>query len=359
MIHIDILLPFGLPPPELARDVLRDLKVPALATLLARSNCKRQTFDEFARALPHEAWLASQAGLPASAPSDSEHQSSPPIAVAAMRALGLSVDQGIWFMLHPAHIHVARDHLVLTDLRQVNLTDADARQLFDVAIPLFEEAGRSLVYGNANTWFMRADDWHDLRTSTPDATCGHNIDIWMPQGEGERAWRKLQNEVQMAWFTHPLNQQREARGLQSVNSLWLWGGSAAAPLPSTGQATYREVFSPAGMSSGWLAAFGQFAATAVADCRAGDIVSAAPQHGLLILDQLIQPALTAEWSSWLQQLRTLESDWFAPLLQALQSGKLDRLSLVFTDNTRITASTASRLSLKKFWVKPALTGLLS
>lgn len=354
MSHLTILLPFGLPPPELARDLLRELKLPALATLMARAKIRhpRRQFDDFARALPHEMWLASQFSLPTfgTVAPDQGSQNSPALACATMRALGLSVEEGVWFMLHPAHIHIARDHLVLTDIRQIGLTEAESRELFDAAAPLFAEVGRALVYGNTNTWFLRADDWQGLRSSTPDATCGHNIDIWMPQGDGAQAWRKLQNEVQMLWFSHPLNQRREMQRRQTVNSLWLWGGAAA--LPSTpGQ---REVFNlPDG-----FAGLSQYARTAQVGVGIADVVTAKPEHGLLTLDQLIQPALTGEWSSWLQQLQILESTCFAPLLQAIQQRQLDSLSLIVTDNAHTLELTTNRLSLKKFWLKPALTSLL-
>lgn len=356
MSHLTTLLPFGLPPPELARDLLRELKLPAFATLMARAKKEhsRQEFDDFARALPHEMWLSSQFSLPSFAPVSAEPRqdahNSPALASAAMRALGLGVDEGVWFMLHPAHIHVARDHLVLTDIRQIGLSESDARELFDAAAPLFAEVGRPLLYGNANTWFMRADDWQGLLTSTPDATCGHNIDIWMPQGDGAQAWRKLQNEVQMLWFAHPLNERRERQGKQSVNSLWLWGG-AAATAPAVGQ---YEVFN---LPDGFIG-LGQYAKAAHANASVAGIIAAKPGRGLLILDQLIQPALTGEWSSWLQELQTLESTCFAPVLQAMQQGQLDSLSLIITDSTHVLELAASRLSLKKFWLKPALTRLL-
>ncbi|MFX8047684.1 hypothetical protein ABTK64_20425, partial [Acinetobacter baumannii] len=60
----------------------------------------------------------------------------------------------------------------------------------------------------------------------PQRATGHNIDIWMHKGEQERAWRKFQNEIQMTWYDHPVNQAREARGLLPVNSVWLFGQGA-------------------------------------------------------------------------------------------------------------------------------------
>ncbi len=355
MSHLDILFPFGLPPPGLARDLFCELKLPALATLMARAKSAphRQRFGDFARALPHEAWLASQFGLAPFAAIDVDHQNSPALACATMRALGLAVDEGVWFMLHPSHIHIAHDHLVLTDIRQINLSESDSRALFDTAAPLFAEFGRSLHYGDGNTWFMRADDWHGLLTATPDATCGHNIDIWMPQGDDAAAWRKLQNEVQMLWFAHPLNEQRAMQGLQAVNSLWLWAGATAtAVAPTSGER--RDVFN---LPNGFIG-LSQYAKTTYVNASVADIIVTKPEHALLTLDQLIQAALAGEWSAWRQQLQALESDFFAPLLQAMQQGQLDSLSLYITDHAHLLKWTTSRFSLKKFWLKPSLTSLL-
>ncbi|MEN3365401.1 MAG: hypothetical protein V7606_2675 [Burkholderiales bacterium] len=351
MSHLDILLPFGLPPEELAADLFRELKTPALATLIGRAKSqsaasRHQTYEDFSRALPHETWLARQFGLESGT-------GSPPIAVAAMQAFGLPAEAGVWFILNPVHIHVARDHLVLTDSRQVPLSEQESRALFEMAQPLFSETGKTLLYANAQTWFARADEWGQLQTSTPDAASGHNIDIWMPKGPGERDWRKLQNEVQMHWFTHEVNAEREARGIRPVNSIWLWGGTPAtveaSPTP------YSQVFN----LDGWMRAFGRFSAKPMSAATPSDIITHAPHRGLLVLDALLEPALANDWSQWLDQLHAAETNWLAPLLASLKSGKIDQLSLILTHHARTSTFTASRPSLRKFWVQPSLAPLLS
>jgi hypothetical protein len=58
MRNLEILLPFGLPTPHLAADLLRELKLAALATLLAKAGKPvLHDFDPFSRMLPHEAWI--------------------------------------------------------------------------------------------------------------------------------------------------------------------------------------------------------------------------------------------------------------------------------------------------------------
>ncbi|GAC1429736.1 MAG: hypothetical protein NVSMB6_29000 [Burkholderiaceae bacterium] len=378
MSHIEILIPFGLPPAELAVDLLRELQMPALATLLARSRClpaapgvgteaqrtpvgpKNRGFgdgrhDAFARALPHEVWLARHFGLADPLQADN----SPPVAAALMSTFGMEPEPGYWFVVQPVHYHVARDHLVLTDPRQLALEDADARALFAAALPSFAETGLELLYGRADCWFVRADRHRDLVTATPDATCGHNIDIWMPQGASARAWRRLQNEVQMEWHTHRVNETRAADSRLPVNSLWLWGG-AAAPIAvacTDAAASAEALFN----LHGWYAAFGQYTTcrTVVADADVHGLLTNTNSRRLLVLDDLIGPALAGDWVAWIEKMRALETCWFAPILMALQERGVASVSLVLNHNTHLHQWWIARSGLRKFWQKPALARLLS
>lgn len=348
MSHLDILLPFALPPSEMASDLLRALQAPSLAALISRTKSfTQEAFDGFSHALPHETWLARQFGLT----QDMQRDSSPPIATALMKSLGQKPLAGVWFMLHPVHFHIARDHIVLTDQRQLGLSEQESRALFETAQPLFDEVGKTLIYGDAQTWFVRAIDWDGLQTATPDAACGHNIDIWMPKGGAARDWRKLQNEVQMHWHTHPVNAAREERNAKPVNSLWLWGGASmtmeAAPC------RYQEVFN----LNGWMRGLQQFPLRQMQECSPSDVIAVAPEHGLLVLDELIEPALSGDWSRWLERFAAIDVEWLTPLLAALQEKKLGELSLILTHNAALSKFTVTKTSLRKFWAKPALTRL--
>src|SRR5258707_13045446 len=88
---------------------------------------------------------------------------------------------------------------------------------------------------------------------------------------------KLQNEVQMAWFEHPVNEAREARGLPAVNSIWFHAQGSAQPVKSP----FARVFSDAAatrapaMPSGVQpaappASFAAFQAASAADGASGD-----------------------------------------------------------------------------------------
>ncbi len=351
MTRLELLLPFAMPPKELARDLLRELNMPSLAMLLARaSNSVHQVSDDFARALPHEYWLAGFFDSETTIDFDN----SPALASSAMHSFNLRTEPGVWFILQTVHLHISRDHLVLTDPRQLQLSELDARALFDIVQPLFEEVDKTLLYGDAQTWFMRADDWRALRTSTSDAACGHNIDIWMPKGPHERDWRRLQNEIQMHWHAHTINEQREAIGLKPINSVWLSGGTDTNKAPNI-NTKLEEVFT----FSNSRKAFPAMAKKQITIDSVADILYAKPQHGLLILDSLIEPALAGDWSEWLMRFQTMEALWFEPLLQALRNGQLDKLAITISHNLACSTFTVSKSSLCKFWSKPSLARLSS
>jgi len=331
MKQLELLLPFSIPPAALAVDLIKQMHTPAFSTLLARSSARKVLgFEEFSRSLPHETLLAGAKYdntdvLPAapSSPADTYNK---------MQALGLAPTAGHWFTLSPVHIHIARDHLVLTDWRRLPLAEQEARALFDAAQGMCEEVGKTLFYGDAGTWFLRADDWSDMQTATPDAACGHNIDIWMAKGTQELAWRKLQNEIQMLWFAHPVNAERETRGDLPVNSVWLWGGSdepAEAPNYARGRQALDQ------------------------------ILAAKSENHLLVLDELLEASLNSDWGSWLQQMHHLETACMAPLLQALRDGRLQQLRLILSDGATLAYHTVSPWSLRRFWIRPNLNPLLT
>ncbi len=351
MSHIEIVLPFGLPPGLLATDLLNQLRAPSLASLVSRTRktIRQPDFDPTARALPHEAWLACQFGLT----EQPTLNNSPPFAGVAMHLRGRDQDKGYWFILHPAHVAIGHSEMVMADRRSLALPETESLALFKAALPCFEEAGKQLLYGDAMTWFVRADDWKELRTTTPDMACGRSLSHRMPEGTNESQWRKLLNEVQMVWHAHPVNAAREQRGASRVNALWLWGGSYGATPNFPAILPYTAAFRFAGR----MEAYGQFFPESKPDCKAADVLSSTPEHGLVLLDDLIAPTLAGDWHGWLSIYEGLEVEWFEPLLEALERDQIDRVTLNLSNDTRLKTFTSNRSAQRKFWVRRSLTAL--
>jgi hypothetical protein len=324
----------------MAPDLIRALQAPALAALLSRHAAHGlHAFEADSRVLPHEAWLAHALGLTA-APAEA------PVAVAVMAGLGMVPEAGHWFLVHPISIQVG-NHLQMGDPAQLRLDEDESRTLFESVLPLFEGDGHQLLYGDARTWFMRADAWRGLATASPDAASGGNLHPWMPSGDPARAFRRLQNEVQMLWFAHPLNAAREARGLGQVNSFWLWGG-ADAPNRRRAQDTRLAT---TGVPD-WLAALAgpERRAALPSQLRAGDIA---------VAGNALAAGLAEDWSSWLGNMQQLEEQWFAPLLAAVKSGAINDLTLVLSNRHGWSETRTGKLAQYQFWRPHTLKNLLT
>ena len=340
MTELTLVVPFALPPPELAADLVRALEAPHLAALLSRSAAfTRTAHDDAARALPHEAWLAGALGL-----QDGDQTA---FAAAVMRGFrldpGLDPGNGGWLIVHPAHIEITRTHLLMTDLRRLGLVESQSRALFDSAKPYFDEDGHELLYGDASTWFMRAGDWGSLVTTSPDATGGMNLTDCLPLGERALAYRKLQNEVQMLWHSHPANAEREARGLASINGFWPWGaaaGSRAATMPVASAAA------PA-----WLAALGETVHGPFAQW-----LQRPARPTVFVEDALTESSLAADWATWLVQMRRIDAELLSPLLGAVKGGM--KAQLVLSHRTALVEVSASAMAQRSFWRSHSLARLL-
>jgi hypothetical protein len=234
---------------------------------------------------------------------------------------------------------------MMADLRHLALGEDDSRALFEAARPLCEEAGHPLVYGDAQTWFLRADDWAALDTATPDTAVGMDLIDFMPKGERAIAYRRLQNEVQMLWHAHPVNAAREARRLPIVNAFWLWG---AARRPAAGTAGQLVTHA----APGWLAALG---ARRLANLE--ELDGALQGGATLVAGNLAEAAIAADWGSWVLAMQQLEEQLFAPLLAALKQGRVRELRLVLSSREGLLESTTTGMAQRTFWRRPSLERL--
>ncbi|QWD63574.1 hypothetical protein IC571_07725 [Polynucleobacter sp. MWH-UH2A] len=171
--------------------------------------------DQAHQGLPHERFLLG------------DKVPSAPILLLGQSSLSVDPNQEI-ACLQPVHLHATRDHLILMGQNQIDLTESESIQLLNAALPLLEEDfEHSLLFQNQHYWFIPAGPFSKLATYSVDQAQGRNIDWWMPHDTHEpgiaKRWRKLQNEIQMLWHIDKVNEERQARGFPSINSIWISG----------------------------------------------------------------------------------------------------------------------------------------
>lgn len=291
-----LLIPFASTPADACRQAASDLRLPNLQALLARlTPGLRDEADEYQLSPPHERALARAWGWQGA-------DGALPFAADAAAQDGIATDDLAWGLLTPLHWHVGAEHLTILPPAELQLAEAESRDLCEAARPLFEDEGWALVWAAPQRWYVAHESLHELPTASLDRVVGRNPDLWMPDHPQARLLRRLQNEVQMLWYTHPVNDAREARGALPVNSVWLSG---------------------CGMRQ----------------ARAGEPVT--------VHDALRQPVLAEDWAAWADAWRALDAGPLREAVAALQRGTPVQITLTGERNGQTWASAPGGVPLSQ------------
>jgi hypothetical protein len=274
--HMHLLIPFAATMSAPGRSAAASLVLPHLRRLLGRLNqAQWDRGEELSLSTPHERALATALGL--QGPSGLL-----PWGAHLAKADGVEVGTAPWGLVTPGHWHVGTDQVSLMNPADLGLDDTTSRRLFAAVRGLFTSEGFLLRYGAALRWYASHDSLASLPTASLDRVIGRNVDRWLGHDAAADRMRRLQSEVQMLLYTHPLNDERQARGLLPVNSFWL---SGCGPLQ---------------------AAWGS-----------------APT----VDERLRAPALNEDWAAWVKAWHTLDEGPLAQAVQASQRGESVVLTL--------------------------------
>lgn len=259
-----LFVPYAALPTTGGQQALARLQLPHLERLLARLSLLTQdSGDEDSFDLPHERALARTVGLPATdsgaLPWAAWHvrQSG---GKAAADTLAAPTDAA-WAFFTPCHWQIRTDHVTLDDPAALQLDEAASRELLAVLAPWFVEDGITLHYDQPTRWLAQGAPLADLATASLERVLHRDLRMWLPDPQRAAQLHRLQSEMQMLLYTHPLNDAREARGLPTVNAFWLHGAgrlqASAAPVSDAKITVHSELRTPALQEDGpaWVQAW--------------------------------------------------------------------------------------------------------
>lgn len=264
------------------RAALAALKLPNLERLLARlAPAGEDAQDESTLSPPHERALAVSLGLTAG-------DGLIPWAAHEARELGLpaAVSGEGWGLMTLCHWQVGIDDVALGDPGQLQISAGESSALREAVRPFFEEDGIDVhPTPDPGRWLARSALFDGLATASIDRAVGRPISEWSPLTEASRPLRRLQNEMQMLLYTHPVNDARSERRVPPINSFWL---SGTGPLPAE---------------------------------------SAAPADTPELDERLRAAALRDDAPGWTEAWQALDAQRIAPLLAECERGAPVRLTL--------------------------------
>ena len=259
-----LIIPYAASQAFTGPEVWGGLQLPHLQTLLGQLQRQQvwQDPEPPPLHLPHErlqaqalGWSSDATALPWAAWHQAQHGQTSPQAQAWMT---------------PCHWQVGMDQVVMADPAHLHLSDEESQQLLQAMQPFLQEDGLQVTWHSALLWHAQGELLADLATASLDRVINQNVKNWMPNSPAARPLQRLQSEMQMLLYNHPVNNARDAHRQIAVNSFWLHG---AGSLPLGTQPQVHPVTVPEGLRSAalhgdvqaWRQAWQQLDATAVTD----------------------------------------------------------------------------------------------
>jgi hypothetical protein len=241
---MDVLIPCALAEAPAAAAALERLDLPnlrALAALLQPTHLPALPEDS---PLPIDEVLQAQAlGLAPQAP---------PWAALRAHTLGLpgAAREG-WAFVHLTHWEVGSAHVTLHDPQALRLTAEEAQTLRAAMQPYFAEDGLTLHPDEPARWLVQGEALRTLRCASLARVIGRDLAPWLP----DAPWlRRLQTEMQMLLYTHPLADARAQRRAPAVNGIWIDAAGALAQVPARAKAVeLLPDLAPAARAQDWAA----------------------------------------------------------------------------------------------------------
>lgn len=219
-----LIIPFATSTAPGCLQALQDLALPHLDALLARmAPAGTDHGEESDYALAHERAMAAALGLNAS------HNGITPWAAWEQAQANANADTtgtSAWAFVTPCQWHVSTDRVTMLDPDSLQLTACTSRTLMEILAPWFAEDGIELIYYEPTRWLARGDAFADIATASLDRVIRRDVRAFMPKSANQdhvRVLHRLQSEMQMLLYTHPVNEARAADDLPPVNSFWIHG----------------------------------------------------------------------------------------------------------------------------------------
>jgi hypothetical protein len=263
-----ILIPFAAPAGPQCQEAIGHLQLPHLSELISLLTPAAQWQGTPEALTPlHERVRAQSLGVVG-------EDGLLPWAAADAHQLGLTKAHGDdgWAWITPCHWKVHADHVAMSDTHQLDLSGEESEALKLAMAPYFAEDGITLHMLAHDTWLAFGDVFKKLPTASLSRVQGTKVDPWMPRQPQARPLRRLQNEMQMLLYTHPVNEPRIARGKLAVNSFWVSGtgkpstaSRQAVPALPISQVDTLQAAALRDDASAWIAAWHTLDASTLRD----------------------------------------------------------------------------------------------
>ena len=173
---------------------------------------------------------------------------SDPLPLAALQDQATDAVPCAW--VRPVHLISSMNDVRVCDPSVLRLSAAEAQPLFQALAELCKEDGLQLDMRTPTRWLLRGEALRHIRTPSLALAANQHIADYQPflpdsvhtstptpesgEAKGNLQWLlRLQNEAQMLFYTHPVNDARHAQRRPEVSGIWVEGAGAVATPAAT------------------------------------------------------------------------------------------------------------------------------
>lgn len=134
---------------------------------------------------------------------------------------GLNPHWGREVWLTPCHWQVGMNEVLLLNPQELALNDSESKAILAAMQGFFVEDGIEVTYESPLRWKASGDLFEGVAFAAPELAVGQNVKAWLPEASRARSLHRLQSEMQMLLYQHPVNDQRSLQGRWTVNAFWV------------------------------------------------------------------------------------------------------------------------------------------
>ena len=257
----------------------------------------------------------------------------------------------------PVHFEVGMNDITLTDTI-TDLSESEAKEILELLNDHFQQDELKFVYGSNQHWYVTYPEEEAIQTTPLEAVIKKNIVGRLPSSDktndttrDAKNWKQIQNEVQMLLHSSEVNRNREIAGLETVNSLWFWGGGK----PKKDKSGFKMIFTNNDQLNTEIQGK-MFAKAAACEWQKlpenGEELLTQLQHkagkSYVLLDQIQQAVIEENFDAYQLELTRIDEEYIKPLMQAWKNNQID----LIIDGADGSLIRPLRNPAWKFWKKP-------
>jgi len=231
-----------------------------------------------------------------------------------------NVDKPAWCMrIDPVHLRIDMDSAIMLAADELQLSEAETNALTESINQHLKQDGIKIHVAHPHRWYLFFDAPRTLNTTPLHQVMGNDVNELLPEGDEAMYWRSLLNELQMLLYTHPVNQQREQRGLAAVNSVWFWGEGL---VPQKNTSDWQGIYTDNDQVE-MLAAFCGIPCYELNQYKASEVNG----HVMVVVTELQSLVHNQDIFAWINALTTLDTTLFKMVREALKIKRMELFSV--------------------------------